>query len=1141
MREQDASADPSLGTNETGLPLNLAQTAKIPDHELLRCIGRGSYGEVWLARNVMGSYRAVKIVFEKAFKDQRPFERELGGIQRFEPISRSHEGLVDVLHVGRNAEAGFLYYVMELGDDHAAGQNVTPERYVPRTLAKEVTLGGRLPFADCLQLGLILSSALGHLHKHGLIHRDVKPSNIIFVNGVPKLADIGLVTDIGEARSYVGTEGFIPPEGPGTPQADVYGLGKVLYEISMGKDRLEFPQLPADLTDSPDAKGYFELNEVIVKACQNDLTKRYPSAREMHADLMVLESGQSLHRLRSLERRMARLKRIAALALLTFLISALAYHQVYQKRKDMAETRQRQVGAQVANGTHAMETGDLLGALPFFVEALRLDQGDPLREATHRFRLGAVLAQCPKLTQLWSFDGRSQHAEFSPDGGQVLIVRWFGKAQLFDLTTGQAASPPFGQDQGLEAASVSPDGRQIVTASQDGTACVWDAKTGQPILTLPNAACVFGAQFSPAGDRVVTACKDSRARIWDLSTRKVVLELNAHADAVTHAEYSNDGQLIVTTSKDETALVWNARTGARLTQPLPHKSWVYHASFSPDGTLLVTAGFDRKARRWQMPGGRELLPAMNHGDAVRSARFSPDGRYIVTASWDSTVRLWDAETGQPLSQNALFKHSGRVMSAAFGPDGHRIVSACADGTVRVWELAANGVLPRTLRATLSADGSRFLATNNDSLLLGNPVAPLSESTRFVPQSPLQEAALNPNGDFVLAICAAANPPSARTLQVWSSSSGKPVSPSLRFTNSLNRTCLSDDGRRLISFGGKSVRRFEVRSGQELFPPLLADAPVTKAFFSPSADRLLTISGTVAQLWDFATGQEVIPKFNHATQISHAQFSPDGHRLVTCTADASINECSAQLWDADTGRAVGEPLRHRDGVLHASFSPDGRRVVTASEDFTAVVWDAATGKQLTPPVKHEDQVQEASFSQDGRRFATASSDRTCRVWDAETGEPLTPPLRHTASVWHARFLANGRYLVTARPNDAAWLWELPSDTRPVASLALLAQLLSGNQDQFNADAGPRANPPLDAQWRKLKAEYPGGFVTTQPEIIAWHLGETELSEKNGQWSAALFHLNKLLALRPGDPNLAQRQTSARQASLQPGKPDSNQTH
>src|SRR5216683_6946911 len=126
---------------------------RIPDHELVRRIGRGSYGEVWLARTMMGTYRAVKIVHRKAFQHDRPFERELAGIQKFEPISRSHEGFVDVLQIGRNDEAGYFYYVMELGDDRQSGQNIIPEVYMPRTLGRDVLGGSRLPIEECLQLG----------------------------------------------------------------------------------------------------------------------------------------------------------------------------------------------------------------------------------------------------------------------------------------------------------------------------------------------------------------------------------------------------------------------------------------------------------------------------------------------------------------------------------------------------------------------------------------------------------------------------------------------------------------------------------------------------------------------------------------------------------------------------------------------------------------------------------------------------------------------------------------------------------------------------------------------------------------------------------------------------------------------------
>src|SRR4029079_12341480 len=114
---------------------------------------------------------------------------------------------------------GYFYYVMELADDVISGQEIDPDRYEAKDLRIDASTRGRLSSDECLQIGLFLSAALSQLHRHGLVHRDIKPSNIIFVNGIPKIADIGLVTQAGATHSYVGTEGFIPPEGPGTKQA----------------------------------------------------------------------------------------------------------------------------------------------------------------------------------------------------------------------------------------------------------------------------------------------------------------------------------------------------------------------------------------------------------------------------------------------------------------------------------------------------------------------------------------------------------------------------------------------------------------------------------------------------------------------------------------------------------------------------------------------------------------------------------------------------------------------------------------------------------------------------------------------------------------------------------------------------------
>jgi tetratricopeptide (TPR) repeat protein len=395
---------------------------QIPDHEMMRCIGQGSYGEVWLARNAVGTWRAVKVVYRQNFKDPRPYEREFTGIQSYEPISRSNEGLIDVLQIGRNDAAGYFYYIMELADaadpDETAdelaakpdrnekvtvpeGNGFDPDSYAPKTLSRVIQQRGLLSYEECITLGLTLNLALGHLHRNGLIHRDVKPSNIIFVSGVPKLTDIGLVTDLAGAQSFVGTEGFIPPEGPNSPQADLYALGKVLYEASMGKDRNQFPEPMTALGINSESKALMELNAVLVRACAPDPKSRYQRAEEMNADLALLHNGESVRNKHALELRLRRAKQAATITLAVIVLAVIPYyfavtearhareaarksHEVAQFLKNML----RSVAPSVALGRDTRLLRDLVDSTAKQVG--RDLKGEPEVEAELSYSLGEV-------------------------------------------------------------------------------------------------------------------------------------------------------------------------------------------------------------------------------------------------------------------------------------------------------------------------------------------------------------------------------------------------------------------------------------------------------------------------------------------------------------------------------------------------------------------------------------------------------------------------------------------------------------------------------------------------------------------------------------------------------------------------------
>lgn len=257
-----------------------------PDYLFLARIGSGAYGEIWLATAPEGQHRAIKFIAKGGSGDDSRYSREHRGIQLLKTLRDIPQGIVPILDVREDPQAGFGY-VMELADAERPLWQEHPEEYRPKTLRGELVARRALPLAESIDIGIRLADALDFLQRHRLVHRDIKPSNVIYIKGKPVLADVGLLVDTREAESLVGTPGYVPREQHGHFSGDIYSLGVLLTEISTGRPADENGFSPVEESDT-DAPGYARWMDILRRACETNSDKRYQTAAALLHDLKEL-------------------------------------------------------------------------------------------------------------------------------------------------------------------------------------------------------------------------------------------------------------------------------------------------------------------------------------------------------------------------------------------------------------------------------------------------------------------------------------------------------------------------------------------------------------------------------------------------------------------------------------------------------------------------------------------------------------------------------------------------------------------------------------------------------------------------------------------------------------------------------------
>lgn len=635
---------------------------------------------MWLARSAAGQLRAVKVVWRSRFSSERPYEREFNGMRQFEPISRSHPGVVHILHIGRDDAAGYFYYVMELADAVDGQSAASLADYEPRTLASDLKSRVRLPLIEVLALGVQLADALGHIHRHRLVHRDVKPSNVIFIGGQAKLADIGLVTGADEAKSFVGTEGFIPPEGPGSTQADIFGLGRLLYEAATGKDRCEFPDLPGDLDawSSSERGGLLELNEILARACAPKPSQRHANAADLAGDLNILLAGRSIRRAYGIEHRLRRATQIIGIAVLTALV-AVAAAWFLQTQRRRAEERAGQEaalrGRAEAAESHAREQlrTSLLSqaraltssgepdrrtrALAALGDAARIHPGVDLRNAA----IAALSAPELRIVRQWSPhtegslgsrpDRRlSRYMRRNPD--RTVSIHSIGDdAELLRLPPA-----PVVADYGV----FSPDGSWLAVKYHDDVLRVWSLSSRTQRLTVEH---IVSFAFTPDSRRFAATVSDGRLQLFDLASGREAVH-RPIGDMTGTIAFHPTEPLFLVSAHGSTRIEIRRVDDGSLDRVLHVPEMGLNAAWSADGKCLITTHGDFSVRVWDWPPlDAPRLVLRYHGAEPVFIATDPTGRWLVTTGWDSQAFVVDLRDGRLL----LNQPSQEVYAAADRP------------------------------------------------------------------------------------------------------------------------------------------------------------------------------------------------------------------------------------------------------------------------------------------------------------------------------------------------------------------------------------------------------------------------------------------------------------------------------------------